>query len=730
MRTMLIQAAQSKCFDFELSHCLKEHKGGGTPPVHLAKREANLMTELIRLETVIRLSGGRGPMSDVIAKVDHVESLDHEVTIFLDFSSITDPPTPPMEEKVFDYFVVNQENGQLVVYAREHEEDLPLDDWFNVKIVYLDENITGSLAFMVTDKISDIVVDAGSAAIQAAYKNKDGEIVAVNLPQGLLDCTGEKGDPSEFDQYDKTGPRLLENRFYVESNKYPLTTTELIEKPSANGRFRSVTRKDDPKTDLIQVPNAKLCMLSDLPFGMLDAMTIFLKTVMVALHAVCTCICKSVEEEYRPLAIHLNLMTPNVLTQEQLTKLMERLTSLVNNYDFLNQYGLRCVDTRSVSESDCALFAFIGESKHNFTDKFFVIDAGKSTRDWTIADVKGRKIQVLSRGGDLKGGGNTITWNFALELVTAFEAHGQLREDLIRRLLMSQPYYLARFFEIAEQKKKSFKRSATLSPLNLTDDSSKLSVEKILEIMETLPMDDTYGIISQMIEDNVEDLESMLRQNGVKFLLLSGRTFLFAPLREKIEEIARQCGVKEVFGETDPYKLKSAPLYGGFAGFQKDYNLVGYPEVKVAAPYRTSQSKHSWGWKIIEILGCKEGGDGIVRRWTGDYPVSTPLSKVQYDEKQLKSGGILIPFSENIRIYVNGVEYHQVSEIITSPDYHCYIALRDGDFYLRQRDKESLLEPITMAKGSEHLLGALFPWSLTLKPTLSLENLPEAKIKS
>ena len=137
MRNILIQAAQSKWFGFELSHCAKEYKGGGTPPAHLAKREANLMTELIRLKKDIRLSGGRGPMSDVIAKVDRVESLDHEVTIYLDFSSITDPPTPPMEEKVFDHFVVNQENGQLVVYAREHEDDLPTYDWFIVKIVYL-----------------------------------------------------------------------------------------------------------------------------------------------------------------------------------------------------------------------------------------------------------------------------------------------------------------------------------------------------------------------------------------------------------------------------------------------------------------------------------------------------------------------------------------------------------------------------------------------------------------
>ena len=726
MRTMLIQAAQSKCFDFELSKCVKEYKGGGAPPAHLAKREANLMTELVRLEKNIRLSGGRGPMSDVMAKVDRVESVGKEVTIYLDFSSFTDSPTPPMEEKVFDHFVVNQENGQLVVYAREHEDDLPPDAYFVVKIVYLDEDITGSLAFIVTDRIYEVVLDAGSAAIQAAFKNKDGEIVAVNLLQGLLDCTGEEGDPSEFNQYDETDPRLMKSCFYVENNKYPLTTTELIERPSANGRFRSITRKNDPKTDLIQVPNAKLCMLSDLPFGMLDAMTIFLKTVMVALHSICTWVCKSVEEEYCPLALHLNIMTPNVLTQKQLTLLMEKLTELANIKDFLGQYGLICIDTRSVSESDCSLFAFIGESGHLFEDRFFVIDGGKSTRDWTIADVKGRQIQVLSRGGDLKGSGNMMTWHFALELATAFEAQGQLREDLIRRLLTSQPYFLARFFEIAEQKKKSFKPSAALSPLNLTDDSSKLSVEKILEMMETLPVDDTYGIISQMIEDNVEGLESMLRQNEVQYVLLSGRSFLFAPLREKIEKLARRCGVKEVFGETDPYKLKSSPLFGGFAGFQKEYNLVGYPEVKKALPYRAYHSKSGFGWKLIEFLDCKEGVDAIGRSWMGNYPVST---KVLYDEKQLKSGGLLIPFSKDTRIFVNEVEYRQVSEIITSPDYHCYIALRDGDFYLRQRDKQSLLEPITMPRSSEHLVGALFPWSLTLKPTLSLENLPEARIK-
>jgi hypothetical protein len=81
-------------------------------------------------------------------------------------------------------------------------------------------------------------------------------------------------------------------------------------------------------------------------------------------------------------------------------------------------------------------------------------------------------------------------------------------------------------------------------------------------------------------------------------------------------------------------------------------------------------------------------------------------------------------------IEVNGVEYRQSSEIIKAPKGQCFVSLSpDGDFYIRCENKQSKLVPVVLAKGTEDLLETLFPWSLKLMPSLSLDNLPEAKIK-
>ena len=181
--------------------------------------------------------------------------------------------------------------------------------------------------------------------------------------------------------------------------------------------------------------------------------------------------------------------------------------------------------------------------------------------------------------------------------------------------------------------------------------------------------------------------------------------------------------------DKDPYRLKSASMYGALTGYQKEYNLVGFPIVKNRQNY--SEPINEVVMKIMKHLFGEENVQTTGRVLSQNYQSNVP--KVVYDEKQLKSGGVLIPYSDDLVIEINGIEYRQSREIIKAPkgtQIDCYVKLTpDGDFYLRYKNKQSILEPVVLAKGNEDLLETLFPWSLKLIPTLSLENLPEARIK-
>jgi hypothetical protein len=340
--------------------------------------------------------------------------------------------------------------------------------------------------------------------------------------------------------------------------------------------------------------------------------------------------------------------------------------------------------------------------------------------------VKNNQITVESRGGDMKAG-NQDNFAVTLELITAIALYGKDRIDQMRKVLTAEPYLLNKIYEIAEKMKREYKSNPYVMPLNLTDDPSKLTVEKILEIIETIgEVNDTYGIISQMIDRNLNGLEDLLKEEKIQYLLLSGRSTLFPPLYDKIVKIAKSLNIK-VFRDNDPYRLKSASMYGALSGYQKEYNMVGFPAVKNRQ--RDSEPINKMAMKIIKLLGdVSDTIQSTPRVFTQNY--QSNYQKAVYDEEQLKSGGVLIPYSDDLMIEVNGVEYRQSREIIKAPNGQCFVSLSpDGDFYLRCENKQSKLEPMVLAKGTEDLLETLFPWSLKLMPSLSLDNLPEAKIK-
>lgn len=721
-RTITVKAGERN-ITMTLSNCATEHLGDPAPAL-LAKREPNLETELIRFDKHIRLDGNNGTFSDVFTKVVDVKSKGKDIIVILDFESITAPPSSSIGLMVFDHFLVKEDNGEIVVYAKEEEHDLPPTDHFNVKIRYEDEGISCAQEFVVTDRISIVVLDVGSHSSQAKVYDEKGTR-RVPLLGSMIDICKDSSDPKELDQCDETDECLMRNEHHVTDNSYPMSDTEMIAQPSKTDRFLPITRRDDNKSGLKKVPNHKS---NRMPFGSIDEMSIKLKTIMLTLHAVCAYLFNSNEKEQRPLALRIHLEIPNVLTQRELYLLLNRLTRLANNHHFLSLYGLECIEFQSISESDSPLNAFVASRKECFHGRFLVVDEGQSTRDYTVADVCDRQVIPIYRGGDEKGG-NTKGFATWIEMLNTFESYGKDRIKLARRLLTCQNYLLNEQAEIAEKKKREFDPGQSGSPLIMTENASKLSDEKIVELMDSLNVEDTFQTIKQTVEDDVNDLEKMIRYWKIDYLLLSGRAFLFKPLLAKVKEVAARLGVK-VFVDNDPYMLKCAQLDGALTGYQKEYNMVGFPMVKEAIKYKEYKTIDVIAWKIIDFFGWRECLNMFSRIKSGKY---TNIPQTGRDEKMLKSGGILIPYADNLRIFVNNVEYEQ-ARIIIIPEKQqkaCYVKLSpDGRFYLRYKNLQSELVPVPVTKDDGNLLAVLFPWSLKLIPTLSLDNLPEVHIKS
>jgi len=726
MKTMSLKVG-SRIVPISLDKCTDCMGGSGSP--YVVKREPSLETELVRFDKYIRLNGTSGPFSDMHTRVTDVESKGKDIVITLGFVSITGPTPPPFGTKVFDHFVVSEDNGNIVVFAKEDEENLPPEDRFKVIIRYEDEdeNISQALDFSVTDRIDDVVYDAGSDAVQWFIRDMFGNTRIAEPLKEMLYYFFPSNDQEEelYDQCEDSSSKLINNLLFIEDNKVPFTQNQMLDKPSDTGVVRCLTRRDDSKKGLLMVPNYKILLLKGVPFGNIKPLSIYLKRGMLSLHTICAS-CQNQEKEFRPLALNVYLQTPNILSQKELTMMLREFNILANDPDFLSQYGLKAIEIRSISESDCDLFHFVAASKVNYNGRFMVINIGRSTRDWSVAVVKNNQITVESRGGDMKAG-NQDNFAVTLELITAIALYGKDRTDQMRKVLTAEPYLLNKIYEIAEKMKREYKSNPYVMPLNLTDDPSKLTVEKILEIIETIgEVNDTYGIISQMIDRNLNGLEDLLKEEKIQYLLLSGRSTLFPPLYDKIVKIAKSLNIK-VFRDNDPYRLKSASMYGALSGYQKEYNMVGFPAVKNRQ--RDSEPINKMAMKIIKLLGdVSDTIQSTPRVFTQNY--QSNYQKAVYDEEQLKSGGVLIPYSDDLMIEVNGVEYRQSSEIIKAPKGQCFVSLSpDGDFYLRCENKQSKLVPVVLAKGTEDLLETLFPWSLKLTPSLSLDNLPEAKIK-
>lgn len=722
MRTISFQVG-TRIKSLNLDKCT-ERRGGADSPF-IVKREPSLETELVRFDKHIRLNGTSGTFSDYFTKVIDVKSTGKDIIIFLGFEPITASPSPPVDEKVFGHFLVKEDNEEIVVYAKEDEHSLPPADYFNVMIEYADEGIGCAQGFKVTDRnrISVIVLDVGSHSSQAKVYDEKGAR-RVPLLDSMMGICGVNVDPKELDQCDETDKCLYRNEHHAKDISYPMSDAEMIAQPSMTDRFLPLTRRDDDKSGLEKVPNHKS---NHTTLGSINEMSIKLKTIMLTVHAVCAYLVKSNEKEQRPLALQIHLEIPNVLTQRELYLLLNKLTSLANHPDFLSLYGLECIEFQSISESDSPLNAFVAAHKERFHGRFLVVDEGQSTRDYTVADVCDRQITPIFRGGDEKGG-NTKRFATWIEMVNTFESYGKDRIKLVRRLLTCQDYLLNGQADIAEKKKREFDPCQTGSPLIMTEDASKLSDEKIVELMDSLKVEDTFQTIKRSVEDDVNDLEEMMRYWKIDYLLLSGRAFLFKPLLMKVKEVASRIGVK-VFVDNDPFMLKCAQLDGALTGYQKEYNVVGFPMVREAVKYKEHKVMDEIAWKIIDFLDCREGLNVYSRVKTGKY---TNIPQTERDEKKLKSGGILIPYAENLRIFVNNVEYEQ-ARIIIKPEKQqkaCFIMLSpDGRYYLRYKNLQSELVPVPVTKDDGNLLAILFPWSLKLIPTLSLENLPEARIK-
>ena len=215
-------------------------------------------------------------------------------------------------------------------------------------------------------------------------------------------------------------------------------------------------------------------------------------------------------------------------------------------------------------------------------------------------------------------------------------------------------------------------------------------------------------MIGRMITLMTQNIVDSMAGQSVDYLILTGRGFLFKPLRDYV---IKTVGVKkQVFFENDAQKLKSQALYGPVK-INCFSDVVGYP-IAVQRSLIKEQPQSAmkiWEyekykkWKVVRYAERL-----LVEVDPDEY--KTP-NNYQMDEKTLKTSGVPVYVIEENMIMIN--RNIMVPDTPVRPGlYYCYL---DGcNFWLRSRDFQTKLTVLPTGYSKKYLLEALFPWSLKL----------------
>lgn len=511
-------------------------------------------------------------------------------------------------------------------------------------------------------QIFDIVMDFGSEASQiVTYRRGGTELISrVPMVDNLIDYFYPDFRGKSLHQQDINGEKdLYRSAFFV---KKAGAAFDPSAKPGIHGdnEFLNLltdrAQKNKLTAERMLVSNLKLAHLGAYNFDVRFAAAStnafgvtqkrFLDTIVQLQQAVINYFMQTVLEEIRrstreqyPLYVVVKLLVPNVFEQRKVSKLLSGtargLAEMATNFPHFNLKG---AEVSTISESDASFLGFKSEqdelaskgeaSVFEQSGRYLIIDVGKGTTDFSILEFTAdtSRLSSLYRSGFI-GAGNILSYAF---IDTVFTAICGTDEDDRKRGIqaVTQRADIAdklQFVEAIEKLKQAYDPTRTYQSLadlvdfstirsQLADTNESGTLGAIATLLDRVSkkqgsIGDEWLIINRTVTDIATRIHREVLQSGhfhqaetgdmlVKKIILTGRGFLFAPLRNAISKVF---AIPTILTSD----LKRVCLQGAFSSNPINYesNLVGFPNVYqlFGRPGRQSKQIDTGNGNIVNI---------------------------------------------------------------------------------------------------------------------------------
>lgn len=347
--------------------------------------------------------------------------------------------------------------------------------------------------------------------------------------------------------------------------------------------------------------------------------------------------------------LRVTLLVPNIYGVDDVANsrysINAILASLNEEPDFFNR--LKGWELSTLSESDASYLGFFGRTASERNKYYIIIDCGKGTTDFSVIQTgqdNNAEVKPLYRNG-FAGAGNLLSYAVMETIfgrLISLSNNQALARQFVRRVLSQPKHSLYRFYQHIERLKINYRASAsqksveqawenavdsafTFANIATDPDANIDNLNRLLGQITELYDWDGYiqDTCNGMVENIVSNIQVVLKNKkddaACGGILLTGRGFLFAPLREKLAAaLGRMPGISPdmVRSPQSPFEYKSICLNGIFDNsFITNPELVGFPilvstdkapDPAPAAAQPAAKAKTGLMNQLVRLLGTAE----------------------------------------------------------------------------------------------------------------------------
>lgn len=329
--------------------------------------------------------------------------------------------------------------------------------------------------------------------------------------------------------------------------------------------------------------------------------------------------------------IRFAVLVPNIYTVDEVMMTQDTVSHILGQLQ--KDFQIKAWEVVTLSESDAAFLGFYDKGLRRVEkNKYYItIDCGKGTTDFSFIQTHEKynnEIRSLYRNG-FAGAGNLISYAF-FEAILHFiiqnaDSPQKAKAFFESTIEQTEKFELNRFFKKIEQLKFGYQPKAATTQKQIENNWNSVSYGDFTfkNFTNTAPnMNTLFGLINQVstvfdwggyIEQACETIASNIVEN-IRYvvenidkkidcggILLTGRGFLFAPLREKLQEkLEKEVNLNKQLIQipTNDAEYKSVCLEGIFVNnYVTHPELVGYPITIDLAPNPSTQK-----WRLIDFL--------------------------------------------------------------------------------------------------------------------------------